>query len=33
MIERGAEELGVDLVKHVGSVLSAMKEISEKLGL
>ena len=32
-IERGAEELGVELWKHVGTVLEAMKGIAADLGL
>ena len=33
MIETGAEELGVPLKEHVGTVLEAMQGISGKLGL
>jgi putative nucleotidyltransferase with HDIG domain len=33
LIERGAEELGVELAEHIGTVLEAMQGISEKLGL
>lgn len=33
MIEKGAEELGVPLDEHVGVVLKAMQDISDKLGL
>ena len=32
-IEQGALELGVSLAEHVGTVLEAMKAISDKLGL
>jgi putative nucleotidyltransferase with HDIG domain len=33
IIERGAEELGVELTEHIEMVLKAMQGISEKLGL
>jgi len=33
IIERGAEELGVELTEHIEIVLKAMQGISEKLGL
>jgi putative nucleotidyltransferase with HDIG domain len=33
IIERGAEELGVELTEHIETVLKAMQGISEKLGL
>ncbi len=33
MIERGAGELGVSLDEHIGTVLTAMQGISDKLGL
>ena len=33
IIERGAEELGVELAEHIETVLKAMQGISEKLGL
>jgi putative nucleotidyltransferase with HDIG domain len=33
MIEQGAEELGVELAEHIETVLKAMQDISEKLGL
>lgn len=33
LIERGAEELGVELAEHIETVLAAMQGISEKLGL
>ena len=33
LIERGAEELGVELAEHIETVLKAMQGISEKLGL
>ena len=33
LIEQGARELGIPLEEHIEIVLSAMKEISEKLGL
>jgi putative nucleotidyltransferase with HDIG domain len=32
-VEKGAEELGVDLWEHVGTVLEAMKRIAGNLGL
>jgi putative nucleotidyltransferase with HDIG domain len=32
-IERGAQELGVELWTHVGNVIQSMKRISETLGL
>lgn len=32
-IEKGAQEVGVELKEHIGYVLQAMKNISEKLGL
>jgi len=32
-IRQGAEEIGIDLDEHIDNVLSAMKEISETLGL
>jgi predicted hydrolase (HD superfamily) len=32
-VERGAEDLGVDLWEHVGIVLEAMQGIAEDLGL
>ncbi len=33
IIERGVEELGVELQEHIETVLKAMQGISEKLGL
>ncbi len=33
IIERGAEELGVELTDHIDTVIKAMQGISEKLGL
>lgn len=33
MVERGAAELGVSLDEHIGTVLEAMKAVSDKLGL
>ncbi|MHC4087079.1 MAG: HD domain-containing protein [Planctomycetota bacterium] len=33
IIERGAEELGVELTEHIDTVIKAMQGISEKLGL
>ncbi len=33
MIEQGAEELVVTLTKHIETVLKAMQQISNKLGL
>ena len=33
IIERGAEELGVELTEHIETVIKAMQDISEKLGL
>jgi putative nucleotidyltransferase with HDIG domain len=33
MIERGARQLGVDLDEHIATVLEAMQQISDKLGL
>jgi len=33
MVERGAEELGIPLPEHIGTVISAMQGISERLGL
>lgn len=33
IIERGVEELGVELPEHIETVLKAMQDISEKLGL
>ena len=33
MIEQGAEELGVTLTEHIETVLKAMQDISENLGL
>ena len=33
IIERGAEELGVELTELIETVLKAMQDISEKLGL
>jgi putative nucleotidyltransferase with HDIG domain len=32
-IERGAEDLGVDLNEHIATVLSAMQDIADDLGL
>jgi len=33
VIEQGTEELGVTLTKHIETVLKAMHQISNKLGL
>ena len=33
MIETGAEELGIPLKEHIETVLNAMQDISQKLGL
>ena len=33
MIEQGVEELGVTLTEHTETVLKAMQDISENLGL
>jgi len=33
LIEKGAEELGVELAEHIGTVLEAMQGIAEALGL
>ena len=32
-IERGAQELGVELWTHVGNVIQSMQRVSEALGL
>ncbi|MCX8061168.1 MAG: HDIG domain-containing protein [Anaerolineales bacterium] len=32
-IERGAQELGIDLWEHVGNVILAMRRVSKELGL
>ncbi len=33
MVEKGAEELGIPLPEHIGTVIGAMQGISDRLGL